>query len=68
MPANKFINVELPGATEMMVTIYNANGQKVFESTSGNLLNIDIQDLNAGLYIVEVKADNNVINSKFLKN
>ncbi len=68
MPANNFINVELPGATEMMVTIYNANGQKVFESTSGSLLNIDIQDFNAGLYIVEVKADNNVINSKFLKN
>ncbi len=68
MPANNFINVELPGATDMMVTIYNTNGQKVFESTSGSLLNIDIQDFNAGLYIVEVKADNNVISSKFLKN
>ena len=68
MPANNFINVELPGATEMLVTIFNANGQIVFESTSGSLLNIDIQDFNAGLYIVEVKADNSVVSSKFLKN
>ena len=68
MPASNFINVELPGASEMTVAIYNSNGQKVFESTSGSLLNIDIQDFNAGLYIVEVKADNNVLSSKFLKN
>jgi hypothetical protein len=68
MPANNFLNVELPGASEMNVTIYNANGQKVFEATSGSLLNIDIQNLNAGLYIVEVKADNNVSSAKFLKN
>ncbi len=68
MPANNFINVELPGVSEMSVTIYNANGQKVFEATSGNLQTIDIQDFNAGLYIIEVKADNNVISSKFLKN
>ncbi|MFM6983554.1 MAG: T9SS type A sorting domain-containing protein, partial [Chitinophagaceae bacterium] len=68
IPANNFINVELSGASEMTVTIYNSNCQKVFESTSGSLLNIDIQEFNAGLYIVEVKADNNVVNSKFLKN
>jgi hypothetical protein len=67
IPANNFLNVELPGASEMLVTIYNANGQKVFEATSGSLLNIDIQNFNAGLYIVEVKADNNVSTAKFLK-
>jgi hypothetical protein len=67
MPANNFLNVELPGASEMLVTIYNANGQKVFEASSGSLLNIDIQNFNAGLYIVEVKADNNVSTAKFLK-
>ncbi len=68
MPASNFINVELTGVSEMSVTIYNTNGQKVFEATSGNLQTIDIQDFNAGLYIIEVKADNNVISSKFLKN
>ena len=68
MPADNFINVELPGVSEMSITIYNANGQKLYEATSGNLQTIDIQDFNAGLYIIEVKADNNVVRSKFLKN
>lgn len=68
MPASTSLNIELPGVSEMSVSIYNANGQKVYDNNSGNVLSIDIQNFAAGLYMVEVKADNQIFSSKFLKN
>lgn len=58
-----FVNV-----VSKSVTIYNLNG-KVVKSVSGNVNQIDISNIEAGVYVIKVlTADNKKLINRFFKN
>ena len=65
-PASAELNVELNGEKMESVKIISLNGQVALQASS--LLNkINISELNAGIYFVEVKTNNNIYRTKFVK-
>lgn len=48
------------------VTIYNINGQLI-KRTNETINGVDVSVLSSGLYMIEIKTNNNTINQKFLK-
>ncbi|MBO6184175.1 MAG: T9SS type A sorting domain-containing protein [Chryseobacterium sp.] len=64
-PTGDFINIEVNEKTTLL-TIYNLSGQKVFTSVK-DLKKIDVQDLPAGIYLLEIKTNNKTITKKFIK-
>ena len=65
-PASTELNVELNGEKMESVKIISLNGQVALQASS--LLNkINISELNAGIYFVEVKTNNNIYRTKFVK-
>lgn len=48
------------------VTIYNINGQLI-KRTNEIINGVDVSVLSSGLYMIEIKTNNNTINQKFLK-
>lgn len=52
--------------TDQMITIMDISG-KLIMKTKSNGNNIDISDLNAGLYIISINQDNNIQHTKFIK-
>lgn len=56
-PAQDFISISFKKDVSFnQINIYNLNGEKVLSSTFSK---VDIQDLNSGVYIVQVVSDNN---------
>ena len=67
-PANKFVVVN-SNETIANVSIIDAIGQKVFESSSITNKTIDISNLTNGLYIIQIENSKGVIyTNKFIKN
>ena len=65
-PASTELNVELNSEKMESVKIISLNGQVALQAAS--LLNkINISELNAGIYFVEVKTNNNIYRTKFVK-
>lgn len=64
------INIKNNENADASITIYNSVGQVVvkMESLSGNIFTININDLETGLYTVEVSSDGEVSNTKLMKN
>ncbi len=66
-PCNNFINLDLPEGI-FNIYIYNSLGQKVIENKNlVNTLNIDVKDLESGLYIIKITNDKIVNSARFLK-
>lgn len=72
-PASDMLNIEVNAsqASEMSISIYNIMGQKVMDqnvniTTGMNTRNINISDLNSGIYFVTVKANGFENTMKFI--
>jgi hypothetical protein len=67
-PATSHIVIESPEVTVDLVRMYNINGQLARE-TRGSInghTRLDVQDLNKGLYLLQIIAGNQVYSSKLL--
>ena len=64
-PANDILHITLPGTTSS-VDIFNALGQKVYQSAGENLSTINISSFSNGLYIIRAKIKTGLIESKFM--
>lgn len=70
MPASTVLNVELNGsATDTKINIYNVMGQNIINSIgNGNHVSIDIENLESGVYVLEIIQDGIASTTKFVKN
>ena len=70
-PAQHTVNIVLPNSDEAIhADIFNVNGQraKSFDMVQGNLVSIDISDLEMGVYIIHFNVPNKgIITKKFIK-
>ena len=71
-PANDFLNIEIKNSLDfkfMKITVFNAMGQvmKNLENAHPQYL-MPIFELNAGIYFIEIKGDNERSVLKFVKN
>jgi uncharacterized delta-60 repeat protein len=67
-PANSFIEVQLTDAISFFdFEIYDINSRKIkAQQSSGNTINIS--ELERGVYFLNVKTDDGVLSTKFIKN
>lgn len=66
-PANEKINIQLSAPiTINVISILNLNGSLIKESKVGS--EIDIAELNSGIYLIQVKSDKGIYTQKFVKN
>lgn len=68
-PTHDFLTIELSSFKNMgAITISNLEGKIVLESTISEVItNLDITDLSNGVYILQLKFDNQIINRKISK-
>lgn len=61
-PNNGKFVIELTSATEVELNLYDMTGRVVYSTkqNSTNIINMDVDNFNSGIYIAEVKADNKV--------
>jgi hypothetical protein len=65
-PANHFININLPENNNLReVLFYDINGKLIMTSTKAQ--NIEVTELNAGVYTIQVKTDKLDQRIKFIK-
>ncbi|MCX7955262.1 MAG: M1 family aminopeptidase [Bacteroidales bacterium] len=69
VPAQDFINIEIPENIGNVMKIYNILGRLLFETIlEGNKLEkIDISDLPSGAYIVKIYGNTKILSGKFFK-
>ena len=71
-PASRFISLELSGLSideNTSMKIYNINGQLVFDTlikSENDLLNIKINSLSSGLYILRVNTESKLFTKRFV--
>ena len=70
-PANEMLNINLQNNNIENCTITNALGQMVYSSANeinaNHKIQLNISNLNAGVYFVKVRAGNGSYNAKFIK-
>jgi hypothetical protein len=70
-PANEVLNINLQNNNIENCIILNALGQTVYNSANEinahNKIQLNIANLNAGVYFVKVRASNGSYNAKFVK-
>jgi hypothetical protein len=66
-PVSKILNVDVPN-TGSIISIYNALGETVIEIEAARKhVQIDVSELNAGLYFIKLEDSGEVVVSKFYK-
>ena len=66
-PATNVLNIESVSNIEK-VSVYNVLGQQVLSKISNNkLVNLDVSNLEVGIYVVKTTIDGNASSSKFIK-
>ncbi len=66
-PSNGLINVVLTtaGATQQPITIYNALGEKIYQTQMSNQITVDVSEWNAGIYFIHLTIDGEPAIRKF---
>lgn len=67
-PTQDIINFEHNGSKLQSISIYNIYGLLVMKTTDCNAKKINIHSLKKGIYIIEIKIDNEVFRKKIIKN
>ena len=76
-PCTSIINVQikLPKASSIIISIYNLNGRMVYQTTTTiqlaagqSTIGIDISSLQSGLYFLRCETDSVVLIQKIIKN
>ena len=65
-PVVNKLNIYVPDSVVEKVMIFNVSGQLV-KTINGNVGSVDLSSLNSGLYLVQVKTKNGILNKKFIK-
>lgn len=64
-PASKFINVKTEKLDNCQISIFDSNGKIVFQQKiTEQESNIDLSDINTGLYLVQLKSASGVVQKK----
>lgn len=66
-PASEYIVIDINEGSPFEYEIFNSNGILVLKGISQNTIRVDIKDLNSGLYFCNVKSQNKLHKSKFIK-
>ena len=69
-PASHFINISYPGKKDLVtITIYDVQGKLLKQQTSKNNvpITIDIRDLKAGMYFIQLNDGETIHSGKFAK-
>jgi len=67
-PVNNILNIKLPYNTNSEVSIYNILGKKIMSKSFSRLTNqIDISNLNSGMYLVTIKTETAIVTKKIVK-
>jgi hypothetical protein len=69
-PASDFIHVDLPNNLTMpvLIEIYDTLGKlRMQENFAGTLNNLNVRNLNSGLYLLKIKVGNTIKSYKFIK-
>lgn len=69
VPASDFLNIKLPSEGNYTASVYSVDGKMVYSETiNSSNAQLNIQDLVAGMYLLELNNDGQIWTSKFLKN
>ena len=63
-PASSILNINIPNLQSF--TIIDVSGKIVFNSTNKNLNRIDLSKYQTGVYIIKIKTNNTVFNTRLL--
>lgn len=66
-PAENELNVILPWSENGKYRILSSTGQLMMKGNFNRLLNLNTQDIPAGVYIFEYTSEQNTFSKKFLK-
>jgi hypothetical protein len=66
-PIDNILNVTMPNDDTAEITVFNANGQQLYESKFKNRLQLDTFDWQKGIYIVQLQQANKVKILKIVK-
>lgn len=66
-PASNTITIELNNSVNTEIELVNTLGQTVLTKTSKNNSNIDISNLDPGMYLVKIKTEKDELLSKIIK-
>ena len=66
-PANEVLNIRFKDKKEYQVSIYNHNGQKVFEKMEWGNSSINIKMIQSGSYLIKISENDNIWQEKFIK-
>lgn len=67
-----FVQLELKDRTNVFLSIYSITGQLVYEKSFKNIEGfytetIDLQNLTNGVYLIQIKTENDIISKKIIK-
>lgn len=66
-PVSNYLKIEHSEKGNVDVTIYNALGEKIVETTFSESIKVNTENFAKGIYIVEVKSKNRVVTKKLVK-
>jgi hypothetical protein len=67
-PSNESVNFRFDTANEATVTLFDLAGKQVSSKTeNAQTINVNTENLNAGIYMYQVKVGNNVTTGKISK-
>jgi len=68
-PANNFINIKSDFNANYTIRILNMQGAivKQIKFNSNSIQRINIEDLNSGIYLIQIESDEEILQKKFIK-
>lgn len=66
-PANNFVMIEFDDKEKADLIIYNALGEKIVQTTFSESIKVNTENFAKGIYILEVRSENKVVNKKLVK-
>lgn len=63
-PATEVVNIEVSG--KAIISLYNTSGQLIFNRKAENDLQIDLNGINKGLYLLRIELNGRFVNRKLL--
>jgi hypothetical protein len=66
-PVKNTLNLLVPNIGNRSLEIYNMAGKKVFEEKLNSLEGVDVSSLNKGLYLIRIKDNDTILQTKFIK-
>jgi hypothetical protein len=66
-PAGKMLNIDMNGQQAEQLTIHSADGQLMFQTSHADVNAIDLSNYAKGIYMLQLKTTDGVLNKRFVK-